>query len=88
MTDTPKKPRQSKSDQQRARERLGVEERRVTKLEAATKKLKDAYEESIAELASATERRDYARKDPALKHGPSGGASSTAPTTVPTGAQS
>lgn len=58
--------RQRKSDRQRAEERLGVEERRVTKLTAQRDEAKGRLQFLDADLAIAVKRRDFLKQSPDL----------------------
>jgi hypothetical protein len=58
--------RQAKTDEQRAREALGVAQRKVERLNAEMEKHAKARDDAKAALAEALERRDYLAQDPAL----------------------
>jgi len=58
--------RRTKTPRERAEEALGVEERRVERLEARRDALRAETEEVELEVAIATRRRDFLRQHPDL----------------------
>lgn len=58
--------RQMRTPAERAIAALGVEQRRVEKLEAKLAAIRSATAEVVAELKAATKRRDYLAQNPDL----------------------
>lgn len=59
--------RQSKTDRQRAEERLGVAQRRVKRLEDQLTHQRGVVDATFTELTAARQRLEYAEADPALR---------------------